>query len=102
MGMTGHIENKHNIQNLVKEVIDNCTSCNIYKRTPSRPIVGLEKAQYFNELVSMDMGEIEGKRFLVMVDELTGYVQAAWTEGKPTEIVGKIIDRWISVFGTPT
>src|SRR6201990_1293693 len=86
----------------INELSDNCEICIRYKKTPSRPTVGLSLAKRYNETVSMDLGELEGSKFLVMLDLGTGYCQASWVKSKePKEIVGKIMERWISIFGAP-
>src|ERR1044072_409318 len=86
----------------ISELSENCDICIRYKKTPSRPTVGLSLAKKFNETVAMDLGELESSRFLVMLDLGTGYCQASWVKSKePKEIVGKILERWISIFGAP-
>src|ERR1044072_5477566 len=52
-----------------------CSICIKYKKTPSRPTVGLSLAKRFNETVSMDLGELKGSEFLVMLYLGTGYCQ---------------------------
>lgn len=54
----------------------------VHKRNPIKPVVRVDKASMFNELISMDMSEMKGKRFLVMINELIGYVQADWMYSK--------------------
>ena len=40
---------------LIMEFLDNCEVCRKYRRTPSRPKVGLPKASDINEVVSIDL-----------------------------------------------
>src|ERR1700755_1664326 len=95
-------ETLRDIKEDIGELSDNCEVCIRYKKTPSRPTVGLSLAKRFNETVAMDLGELEGNKFLVMLDLGTGYCQASWVKNKePKEIVGKILERWISIFGAP-
>ena len=60
--MYRHMEEK------VKEVTEECSICEKYKRNVPRPVVGMPMAKRFNEVVAMDLGEIEGKKFLMMID----------------------------------
>lgn len=38
-------------------------TCMLHMKCPAKPVVGVDKANRFNELISMDMREISGKRF---------------------------------------
>ena len=59
-------------------------------------------ANTFNEVVSMDLGEVEGNQFLIMVDVATRYCQAGWIKDKTSEtIIDIFIQKWVSIFGTP-
>ena len=90
------------LKNETKDISENCEICKKYKRTPARPVVGMQWAQRFNELVAMDLGDIDGKLFLVMIDVATKYCQAIWVNNKkPEEINGKFIIKWVSIFGAP-
>lgn len=89
---------KKECSNLVQE----CDICIRHKRTPPRPVVGLPMANRFNDLLQLDMGEINGERFLVMIDSYTKYTQACWTTSKNSEeIIKHIVHHWISRYGTP-
>ena len=50
----------------------------------------------------MDIGQYEGKMFLVMVDWTTRYIQVEWLKSKqPKEIIKALLNKWISYFGPP-
>ena len=86
----------------LKEMTEKCELCRKYKRTPSRPVVGMSWAKVFNEVVALDLGEIEGKRFLMMVDMATKYCQSCWVKSKkPEDIMEGIMEKWIGIFGAP-
>ena len=90
------------IRNSVKKVTEQCEACIKFKKTPARPVVGMALAKKFNEVVALDLGEVEGRKFMVMIDLATKYCQACWMADKrPEEVVEKIMERWISVFGAP-
>ena len=87
---------------VLREVCENCNICQKYKITPSRPSVGLSIAVRFNQTITMDIGQYEGKMFLVMVDLTTRYIQAEWLKSKqPKEIIKALLNKWISYFGPP-
>ena len=93
-------KNKNKIREELKRICDECLVCKRYKKNPNKPVVGLPMASKFNEMIAMDLGEIEGRRFIAMVDMATNYVQAAWLKSKkPEEIVSKLMEKWISIFG---
>ena len=70
-------------------LIDSCEVCKKYKRNPAKPVVGLPWSKVFNEIVALDIGEIEGKKFLVIVDLATRYCQAYWIRDKKPETIIK-------------
>ena len=58
------------------------------RMTPERPWVGMKLGKVFNEVVAMDVGELEGEKFLVMIDLATHYCQGGWIRNKtPKEII---------------
>ena len=102
--MTGEIDNptlKKYLERL-KETCENCTICKKYKRNSPKPVVGLPLSREFNGTIAVDIGELEGEKFIVIVDLATKYTQAAWVKNKkPQEIVKQIIRKWIVIFGPP-
>ena len=79
----------------VDDVSDNCSVCKRYKKNNSRPVVGFSIARKFNEVLAMDIGEIEGRKFLVMMDHFSWYTQAIWIGSKkPGEIIKGTIEVW--------
>ena len=71
-------EEKGKIRKELENVCQKCDICKVYKNEPSKPVVGMPMASSFNEVLTMDLGELDGRRFLVMVDWATNYVQASW------------------------
>jgi hypothetical protein len=91
-----------NLKDEIKGMTEECDLCIRYKRNPSRPVVGMPWAKFFNEVVSLDLGEIEGKRFMMMVDLATKYCQACWVRSKkPEDIMEGLMEKWIGIFGAP-
>src|SRR5215469_9827209 len=86
----------------IEEVCRTCDICLRYKRTPARPVVGFPLSNNFNETVSMDLGELEGNKFMVMTDLATSYTQGCWIKNKsPIKILKKVAEIWIRIFGAP-
>ena len=95
-------EKRNDMKKMVMEVIANCKVCAKYKRNPAKPVVGFPWSKTFNETIAVDLGEIEGRRFLVMVDMMTRYCQAKWLKDKrPDSIMKTLIDGWFALFGAP-
>ena len=55
----------------VKRIDKECTTCQIYRRSPPRPVVGLPMAFKFLETVAMDLKLYDKKIFLHLIDLCT-------------------------------
>ena len=89
-------ELKQEIQN----AIDNCETCQKYKRNPQRPVVGLPMATKFLETVAMDLKFFEGKIILHLIDHLTRLSNAIIIPDKrPKTVISAIMKNWISIYG---
>ena len=93
-------------ENCVKEVTENCKTCKIHAPTCPRPVVsGLtdpEKMK-FNSVVTFDLKEWNQSHILYMIDMITRFTRAVFVENKRKEtIVNKILDLWVTIFGSPT
>ena len=86
----------------IKEVSEKCDTCKKYKRTPSRPVVGMPMATKFNQTVAMDIKYMKGKPVLHMIDALTRFSACVVVPSKqPKCIVDVVFKHWISIFGPP-
>ena len=86
----------------IRDISEECETCQRFRKTPARPVVGLTWSNKFNEVVAMDLGEFEGRRFLVIVDMGTRYVQACWLRNKkPEEVIQAFVKHWVALFGCP-
>ena len=84
----------------LKHVSDNCRTCNLYRTTPSRPIVGLPSAVKFQQTVVMDLKFFEGKIILHLIDHATRLSAAAVIPNKnPSTVVKAILRIWVAVYG---
>ena len=90
------------IKKKLQEVSEGCETCLKYKKTPARLVVGLPMARQFNQVVSINLGEVDEEKFLIMVDMATKYCQAGWIRNKNSEtIIDIFMQKWISVFRAP-
>lgn len=88
------------------EVVSNsCEICVKFKKTPSRPIVSVNMAKEFNEVVALDLKEYRKGDiyFLHMIDMATRFSKSCVTKSKePKEIVEKVVETWLGTgLGAP-
>jgi hypothetical protein len=86
---------------LVVEFLDKCEVCRKYKRTPSRPKVGLPKAKDVNDVVSIDLKILKksGNKevaILYLHDEFSKLIKGHVVNDKnPDTIIKAIESKWI-------
>ena len=86
---------------LVMEFLDNCEVCKKYKRTPSRPKVGLPKAKDMNDVVSLDLKILKKSgtkevAILYFHDEFTKLTKGQVINDKGKDTIIKAIEtKWI-------
>ena len=86
---------------LVAELLDKCEVCRKYKRTPSRPKVGLPKTKDINEVVSIDLKILKksGNKevaILYLHDEFSKMIKGQVVNDKnPDTIITAIENKWI-------
>ena len=86
------------IRKVIKDVVDTCTICKRFKKTPARPKVAMPKAFSTNEVVSLDLKERRDfkKEILYMCDEFSGFLVAEVIDNKNPETVMKAFNkRWV-------
>jgi transposase InsO family protein len=84
----------------VDKIYDTCKICKMFKRTPSRPIVGLPLAKSFNDYVTLDLKQWDQQYILHIIDAATRYTLSVLIRNKqPSTIVEAILMNWIGVFG---
>ena len=87
-----------NIKKVIKDVVDTCSICKRFKKTPPRPRVAMPKALSTNEVVSLDLKERRDykKEILYMCDEFSGFLVAEVIHNKNPETVMKAFNkRWV-------
>ena len=84
----------------IKDVTYKCDICRSYRKSAAKPIVSMPLANEFNEVVAMDLKFYRGKIILHLIDHVSRFSAAAIVSSKkPNEIIAKIFQVWISVFG---
>ena len=101
---TMELENEGEILEALENVQKSCDFC---KRHKSREIphrkVAIPKGNQFNDLLAMDLKKLNCDKWIVhFIDTVTRYSSAAAIESKDAEeILTKLFERWIAVFGRP-
>ena len=84
----------------IDQTVDNCSTCNLYKKPPPRLVVGLPLATRFQETVAMDLKFYSGKIILHLIDHVTRLSTVVHIPSKqPKVIMNAILSNWISVYG---
>ena len=63
------------VRKVIKKVCENCTVCQRLKKSQSKPKVALPKVTDFNQVVTLDLKQFEGKNVLWAIDSYTGFIQ---------------------------
>ena len=89
---------------IIEECCDNCEFCQLSKKAPLKPIVGLPLADRFNQVVCMDLKEYKHNELWILhlIDSATRYSAACLITTKhQDEVLRNIYLMWISYFGYP-
>ena len=90
------------LKDLINDISKECNVCQIYRRPPPRPVVGLPLATTFQECVAMDLKFYENHIILHLIDHATRLSASIEIENKlPKTVIRGIFTSWIQVFGTP-
>ena len=86
----------------IRKVSNSCKICQEYRRPSPRPVIGMPLATEFNEVVAMDLKKFQGRWILHLIDHLSRFSAACFLQSKnPEEVIDKIFQIWISIFGPP-
>ena len=93
---------KPSYQTIINEIYASCETCQVFKRSPPRPVSALPVATLFGEVLTMDLKEWGPKYILHMIDAFTRFTVSTFISNKTTKVViDKVLERWIAIFGTP-
>ena len=89
---------------MLDKIIDGCEGCIIRKRNPDKPAVAMMMAKDTNETVAMDLKKLKnGKHILYIIDAFSRFTVAKIIpRKKPEEVIDALMEKWVSIFGTPT
>ena len=94
--------NNENLKAKILKVTNECNTCQIFKKPPPRPTVGLPMESQFPECVAIDLKFYRRHILLHMIDHAIRLsASAAITSKKPDIIISKIFQLWISIFILP-
>ena len=95
-------DNSFNV--MLDKIIDGCEGCIIRKRNPDKPAVAMMMAKDINETVAMDLKKLKnGKNILYFIDVFSRFTVAKIIpRKKPEEVIDALMEKWVSIFGTPT
>ena len=93
---------ENDLEKQIRSVSENCEVCIKYKRPTPRPVVSVQMAEKFNEVIAMDLKQVRQHLVLVIVDLATRYCAASVIPNKSARtVIGSIFRNWISLFGAP-
>lgn len=85
-----------NFEDILTQIKNDCQTCKIYRRTPSRPVVGMPMASKFNETVALDLKKWKDRHILHMIDMWSRLTISVFIKDKrPKTIVDCILQHWI-------
>lgn len=85
---------------IIDKIIDGCEGCVLRRKTPDRPVVAMNMANDFNQVLSVDL-KVWGDRYILyMIDVFTRFTVGEVIKNKqPETIVNVIMRHWIKYFG---
>jgi hypothetical protein len=87
--------------NDIKTVIDACEACQEHRQGPHFEPEVKRVASYPMEAVSVDLMEVKGTKYLVMVDRFSSYPLVKVVRTATTSSITKILSSWFNEFGWP-
>jgi hypothetical protein len=87
--------------NDIKTVIDACEACQEHRQGPHFEPEVKRIASYPMEAVSVDLMEVKGTKYLVMVDRFSSYPLVKVVRAATTSSIAKILSSWFNEFGWP-
>jgi hypothetical protein len=87
--------------NDIKTVIDACEACQEHRQGPHFEPEIKRIATYPMEAVSVDLMEVKGTKYLVMVDRFSSYPLVKVVRTATTSSIVKILSSWFNEFGWP-
>ena len=87
-------------QEILEDIGEKCNLCKRYMKTPPRPAVGLPMASQFNDRVTMDLKQWNGRWILHIIDMWSRYTISVFIPRKRScDVINALMQGWIAVFG---
>ena len=87
-------------EEIIEQINEKCILCKIYAKTPSRPVVDMPMASKFNEKVSIDLKQWNGRWILHIIDMWSRYTLSTFVDRKkPANIIDALMTQGIGKFG---
>ena len=88
---------------MLDKIIDPCEGCVMRRRNPDKPAVAMSMAKDVNDVIAMDLKKLKnGKHILYIIDMFSRFTMAKIINTKkPTEVINGLMEKWITIFGTP-
>lgn len=95
---------KTEFSGVLKSICENCNTCKLFQRTPSRPIVALPLASSFNEIVCMDLKSWKSRYILHIIDMFSRLTISVFVNSKdPSVIIDSFLKSWVGAgYGIPS
>ena len=85
---------------VLDQIVEECETCQRFRKTPSRSKVALPMSHSFNDLVCLDLKSWNGAYILHMIDMWSRYSMSTFIKNKePNTVIDVIMKRWIGTFG---
>ena len=85
---------------VLDQIVEECETCQRFRKTPSRSKVALPLSHSFNDIVCIDLKSWNGAYILHMIDMWSRYSMSTFIRNKePKTVVDIIMRRWIGTFG---
>ena len=80
----------------IEEIYDTCETCEVFSKTPSRPVVAMPEAQDFGDLVVMDLKAWKKGYLLHMVDAFSRFsISVAIKDKTPQTVANHFLVNWV-------
>ena len=92
----------HKVIQLAAEAVNECAVCRKYIRLPNRPQYRAGGATSFNQTIQMDLYQLQGQWYILIIDEATRYkVSGAIPSQEHEDLMNVLMMLWIRYFGPP-
>jgi hypothetical protein len=85
-----------NFERTIEKIYNKCETCEVFSKTPSRPVVAMPEAQGFGELVVMDLKSWKTGYLLHMVDAFSRFsISVAIKNKTPQTVAHHFLVNWV-------